>query len=41
MVVHPGSIDLDSLTFSMLESIVEQYGYNLGDLVYLVTPIKI
>jgi hypothetical protein len=40
MVVHPGSIDLDSLTFSMLESIVEQYGYSLGDLIYYRDPNK-
>jgi hypothetical protein len=26
MVIHPESVDPDSFTFSMLESIVEQYG---------------
>jgi len=28
MVVHPDSVDQNSLTFSLLESIVEQYGYS-------------
>jgi hypothetical protein len=38
IVIHPESIDPDSFTFSMLESIVEQYGYNPGDLVYFRDP---
>jgi hypothetical protein len=40
MVVHPQSVDLDSFTFSMLESIVEHYGYNPGDLIYFRDPNK-
>jgi hypothetical protein len=40
MVVHPQSVDLDSFTFSMLVSIVEQYGYNPGDLIYFRDPNK-
>jgi len=40
MVIHPESVDSDSFTFSMLESIVEQYGYNPGDLVYFRDPNK-
>jgi hypothetical protein len=40
MVIHPENVDPDSFTFSMLESIVEQYGYNPGDLVYFRDPNK-
>jgi hypothetical protein len=40
MVVHPQSVDPDIFTFSMLESIVEQYGYNPGDLIYFRDPNK-
>jgi hypothetical protein len=40
MVVHPESVDLDSFTFSMLESIVEQYGHNPSDLIYFRDPNK-
>jgi hypothetical protein len=40
MVVHPDSVDRDSFTFSMLKSIVEQYGYNPGDLIYFRDPNK-
>jgi len=40
MVVHPQSVDPDSFTFSMLESIVEHYGYNPGDLIYFRDPNK-
>jgi len=40
MVVHPESVDLDSFTFSMLESIVEQYRHNPSDLIYFRDPNK-
>lgn len=40
MVIHAESVDPDSFTFSMLESIVEQYGYNPGGLVYFRDPNK-
>jgi hypothetical protein len=40
MVIHPESVDLDTFIFFMFESIVEQYGYNSGDLVYFRDPNK-
>jgi hypothetical protein len=40
MVVHRDSVDSDSLTFSVLEFIVEQYGYSPGDLIYFRDPNK-
>jgi hypothetical protein len=40
MVVHPDSVDPDSLTFSLFESIVKQYGYSPGDLIYFRDPNK-
>jgi hypothetical protein len=34
MNVHPDNVDSNSLTFFLLESFVEQYGYSPSDLIY-------
>jgi hypothetical protein len=40
MDVHPDEVDPDNMTFFQIESIVKQYGYSLGDLIYFRDPTK-
>jgi len=38
--VHPDNVDPDNVSFILIKSIVGQYGYNLGDLIYFRDPTK-
>jgi hypothetical protein len=38
--VHPDNVDPDNMPFVLIESIVRQYGYNPGDLIYFRNPTK-
>jgi hypothetical protein len=38
--VHPEHVDLDNMTFVLIESILEQYGYSPSDLIYVRDPTK-
>jgi hypothetical protein len=38
--VHPEHVDPDNMTFVLIESILGQYGYSLGDLIYVRDPTK-
>lgn len=40
MDVHPEHVDPDNMTFVLIESILGQYGYNPGDLIYVRDPTK-
>jgi hypothetical protein len=38
--VHLEHVNQDNMTFVLIESILGQYGYNLGDLIYVKDPTK-
>jgi hypothetical protein len=38
--VHPDNVDLDNMSFVLIEFIVGQYGYSPGDLIYFRDPTK-
>jgi len=38
--VHPNNVDSDNMTFVLIESILGQYGYSPGDLIYVRDPTK-
>jgi hypothetical protein len=38
--VHPDNVDPDNVSFVMIKSIVGQYGYSPGDLIYFRDPTK-
>jgi hypothetical protein len=38
--VHSDNVDPDNMTFVLIESILGQYGYNPGDLIYVRDPTK-
>jgi hypothetical protein len=38
--VHPEHVDPDNMTFVLIESILRQYGYSPGDLIYVRDPTK-
>jgi hypothetical protein len=38
--VHPNNVDPDNMTFVLIESILEQYGYSSGNLIYVRDPTK-